>query len=175
MKEQQGFALWITGIPSSGKSSITRELAAKLKTRGVATAVLESDQMRRILTPEPTYAVEERDRFYETIARIGHLMTQQGISIIFDATAHKRLYRDRARKLISRFLEAYLLCPLELCMQRDSKGIYRSAEEGASASVPGLQVPYEPPLHPEITLDCRQAPAENAGALESFLRSRKYI
>jgi len=175
MKEEQGFAVWITGIPSSGKSSITRELVVKLKAQGIATAVFESDQMRRILTPAPSYSTDERDRFYGILARIGQVMTQQRINVIFDATANKRLYRDLARELIPRYIEAYLQCPLELCMQRDPKGIYRSAQEGQTAFVPGLQVPYEPPLHPEITLDCRQAPAMNADSLVSLLRFRKYI
>jgi adenylylsulfate kinase len=169
MNTHQGFAIWITGIPASGKSSITRELVKKLALRGVSAVVLESDEMRKILTPVPTYDQEERDIFYRSLALIGGLITRSGVPVIFDATANKRAYREYARTLIPRFVEVYVTCPLEICMKRDPKGIYGRALDGKTGTVPGIQATYEPPHHPEITLDGRNPPETSANAVVDIL------
>ena len=162
MSPTQGFAVWITGLPASGKSSITRELVKKLDARGVRVVVLESDEMRKILTPEPTYSEKEREYFYRALVLIGEMITRNGMNVIFDATANQRAYRDRARSLIQKFVEVYVDCPLEVCMKRDPKGIYRSAASGKAATVPGMQASYEPPLQPEVTLNCQDPPEVGA-------------
>jgi adenylylsulfate kinase len=175
MSAQPGFAIWMTGIPASGKTSITRELVKKLAADKVHAVVLESDEMRTILTPEPTYGPEERDRFYKTLALIGEMITRSGVNVVFDATAHKRAYRDYARALIPRFFEAYVHCPLEVSMKRDPKGIYQRAAAGKTAAVPGLQTPYEPPLHPEVVLDGQAPPEAGAEALFKKLQQVLYL
>jgi len=175
MSIQQGFALWMTGLPASGKSSITRELVKKLAIRGVSVVVLESDEMRTLLTPEPTYIPEERDAFYRSLTLIGELLTRNGVNVIFDATANKRTYREYARTLIPRFVEIFVLCPLDVCMQRDPKGIYRRAAAGTAGTVPGMQSPYEPPLNPDITLDGRKPPEAEADSVLDKLKYLLYI
>jgi adenylylsulfate kinase len=151
MNRGTGFAIWMTGLPASGKSTITRELLKQLAARNIHAVVLESDEMRKILTPEPTYSPEERDRFYRMMALTGDLLVRQNVNVIFDATANKREYRDQARALIPRFLEVYVRCPLEVCMKRDPKGIYSRAASGSASFVPGMQVSYESPLKPDVT------------------------
>ncbi|HLE42226.1 MAG TPA: adenylyl-sulfate kinase [Nitrospirota bacterium] len=175
MNIEQGFGIWITGLPSSGKSSVTGELVKKLMAGGAHVVVLESDEMRKILTPEPTYSPEERDRFYRTLALLGELLTRQGISVIFDATANKRAYRDHARTLLRKFIEVYVECPIEVCRKRDPKGIYAKAASGLATAVPGIQAAYEPPLRPELTIDGQASPADGAGAVVSKLKKLQYI
>lgn len=175
MNAQKGFAIWITGIPASGKSSIASELVKKLRNLGVAVIVLESDEMRTILTPVAAYSPQERDQFYLTLVSLGEMITRNGISVVFDATANKRHYRDHARSRIKRFAEAYVRCPLEVCIMRDPKGIYRRATAGETATVPGLQAPYEPPLNSEITLDGQDAPGSNADAILATLKKLNYV
>ena len=123
MSVQDGFAIWLTGIPAAGKSSITRELVKQFQARNVSVVVLESDEMRNILTPAPSYSDEERSRFYRALALTGALITRSGINVIFDATANKREYRDHARQAIRKFMEVYVHCPLDICVKRDPKGI----------------------------------------------------
>lgn len=142
--------MWITGLPGSGKSTVAAALAAELRARGVDVEVLESDALRRIFTPRPRYDEDERQLFYAQIAYVGALLARHGIAVIFDATANRRAYRDRARQQIPRFLEVYVDTPLEVCMQRDPKGIYRDAAQGGA--VPGLQAAYEPPLDPDLVI-----------------------
>jgi len=170
-RQEKGWAVWITGLPSSGKSTIARGLAEKLARMGIRVQVLESDELRRVLTPRPTYTEEERDWFYGVMAWIGWLLVKNGVNVIFDATANRRRYRERARELIGpdRFMEVYVKCPLEVCMERDRKGIYKLALEGRAKTVPGLQAPYEEPLNPDVVVDTStMAPEE---CVETVLRA----
>ena len=175
MNVRQGFALWLTGLPASGKSSITRELVAKLEALGIRAVVLESDEMRKILTPEPDYSAEERDAFYRSLALIGELLTRSSTNVIFDATANKRTYRDYARTHIPKFMEIYIQCPLDICMKRDPKGIYSRASAGGTTTVPGMQAPYEPPISPEVTLDCQSLPETGAALILDKLKQELFI
>ncbi len=175
MDTPQGFGIWITGLPSSGKSSVTRELVKKLRAQGVHSVVLESDEMRMILTPEPTYSTGERDWFYRTLALMGEMLTRSGVNVIFDATANKRAYRDHARSLIRQFIEVYVDCPIEICRKRDPKGIYARAASGRATTVPGVQASYEPPSRPELTVDGQAPPEAGAEAIISKLRKLQYI
>jgi len=175
MSTQNGFAVWITGIPASGKTSITRELMKKLEAQKVHTVVLESDEMRTILTPEPTYSPEERDWFYKALASIGAVIVRSGVNVIFDATANKRAYRDYARSRIPKFIEAYVQCPLEVSMKRDPKGLYKSAAAGETSYVPGIQTPYEAPRGPEVTLNGQALPEASADILFDTLKQLLYI
>lgn len=159
---QPGFAVWITGLPASGKSTVAIALVRELSARGVNVVVLESDVLRRVFTPRPRYDEEEREVFYGAMAYVGRLLTEHGVSVIFDATANRRRYRDRAREQIPRFIEVYIDCPLAVCMARDPKGIYRKAQEGAVATVPGIQAVYEPPEHPEVVVSGDKDPPEDA-------------
>src|ERR1700688_2344586 len=139
------FGIWITGLPASGKSTLTAALKEQLRGRGVDVAVLESDALRKTFTPNLRYDEEERDTFYQQLADVGALLTEQVVPVVFDATANRRAYRDRARKQIRHFLEIYVDCPLATCMARDPKGIYRQAQGSSTAKVPGVHTPYEPP------------------------------
>ncbi len=131
--------------------------------------------MRKILTPDATYSSDERDRFYRALVLIGGMITRNGINAIFDATGNRRAYRDHARSLIPKFVEVYVQCPLDVCMKRDPKGIYSRAAAGQAATVPGIQSPYEPPLHPEITLDGQDSPDRNADVVLEKLKRLLYI
>jgi adenylylsulfate kinase len=160
------FAVWLTGHSGSGKSAIARELLQRLHQRGVELSVLESDVMRTQLTPFPRYDEQERDFFYGFLAKVGVGLVEGGKAVIFDATANRRAYRDAARERISRFAEVYVDTPLEVCRARDPKGLYRQ----------GMQIPYEAPLAPELTLHGdRGTPAQSAERALGFLQGQGWI
>jgi len=98
-------------------------LKAQLADRGIDAAVLESDVLRQIFTLHPRYDEQEREAFYRQMVYIGTLLTRHGVPVIFDATANRRCYRDRAREEIPRVIEGYVDGPLEICVARDPKGI----------------------------------------------------
>jgi adenylylsulfate kinase len=145
-KKSKPFAVWLTGLPASGKSRVTAALVHRLKQDDVYVAVLESDALRKLFSLQPSYDEKDREQFYGSLAFIGKVLVDNDVSVIFDATANRRAYRDRARALIPRFFEVYVDTPLEVCMKRDPKGIYKSG----APNVPGLGARYEAPRHPDL-------------------------
>lgn len=160
-KKGEGFAVWLTGIPASGKSTIARALGNELKVLGRSVQILESDEVRKIVTPKRTYCDDERENFYDVFAYLGKLLVGNGVNVIFDATANRRKYRDKARSQIERFYEVYVKCPSEVCAKRDPKGLYQEAKSGKITTLPGIQTEYEPPENPQVTIfSDRESPNE---------------
>jgi adenylylsulfate kinase len=175
-KTKDAFAIWVTGLPASGKSTLVASLKAQLADQGVDVAVLESDALRHILTPHPLYDEAEREAFYGQMVYIGALLAQHGVPVIFDATGNRRTYRDQARQQIPRFLEVYVNCPLGTCMARDPKGIYRQGRQGTTQSVPGLQATYEPPKSPDVIIHSEsEVPEAAARSVIAKLVERRYL
>lgn len=180
--QMSGWAIWITGMPGSGKSTLARLAARRLLRQHIHVQVLSVEMVREVLTAQPQYTEEERRIVYGALVFVAKMLTRNGVNVIIDATANRRSYRDAARLGIRRFAEVYLDCPLEVCMRREKgrkrrfgapPGIYMKAEIGASKTVPGLGVPYEAPLSPELTLDtCNLKPGECAERIAEFISIR---
>ena len=175
-ENKQAFAVWITGLPASGKSTVTKALTAQLKEFGIDAAVLESDELRKILTPEPRYDDKERERFYGQMNYIGALLARHGVPVIFDATGNRRTWREEARRSIAHFIEVYVNAPIEVCMARDPKGIYHHGRGGQASTVPGLQADYEQPVNPDVVIDGdHEAPDSAAKRIISTLNERGWL
>ena len=173
---ETAFAVWLTGLPASGKSTVARALAAELGGKGIRAAVLESDAVRREIAPDAGYGEAEREAFYATLAYLARVLVLHGVPVIVDATANRRAYRDRARAAIPRFLEVHVRCPLAVCQARDPKGIYRRGTEGTAQNVPGMSAPYEPPPTPEVVVDGeRDDPAAAAREIVSVLERKGFL
>jgi adenylylsulfate kinase len=181
MTSQSGWCVWVTGLPGSGKSVVSQTLHKLLKQKSIHAQLLPSDALRKISTPKPTYSLEERDTVYATLIYIAKLLTQNNINVIIDATGNLRRYRQNARKQIPNFIEAYLECPLNVCIQRETKRgkthqapkqIYKRAQEGKAPTVPGIGQPYQLPLNPEITINTTKYKPEQAAqkVLEAILQ-----
>lgn len=176
------WAVWVTGLPGSGKTTITGAIVDVLKAKGVHVRVLNVDEVRKVLTPRPTYSEEERAFVYKAMAYMAKLLVEEGVSVIIDATGNLREYRDVVRGLISNFDEIYVSCPLDVAMRREAarkgggapKGIYEKGMTGQSVTVPGLNVPYEPPIRPLATLESDKLSPEEAGAIAANRILEKY-
>jgi adenylylsulfate kinase len=149
--------IWITGLPGSGKSTVAEALYAALHDDAV---ILRMDDLRKVVTPVPTYSDEERELLYRSLVYTAKKLHEAGHIVIIDATAHKRRWRTLARNVIYEYMEVYLKCPLDECRRREEsredshqapRSIYKKADEGWP--VPGVNVPYEEPARPELTID----------------------
>lgn len=148
-----GAVVWVTGLPSAGKSTLARRIQARLAARGLGAALLDGDEVRRCLVPGPGHLPAERDAFYETLARLAALLARQGLVALVAATAHRQAHRDRGRELAPRFLEVFVRTPAAECERRDAKGLYALFREGKAPLLPGPGVPYEAPAAPEVVAE----------------------
>ena len=172
MTQPPACGIWVTGLPASGKSTIVAALRPQLEALGLTVDVLESDEVRRLLTPQATYSSEERDLFHRALAFTGQRLVAHGVTVVFDATASRQAYRDWARAMIPRFIEVAVECPLALCMKRDRKGTYQKGLRGQSTTVPGLQSSYESPANPELRIDTTKlSPQEAAKQICDIVRA----
>lgn len=165
-----GIAVWITGLPGSGKSSI----ADALKEKHPEFIVLRMDEVRKIVTPEPTYSDTERDIVYRCLVLLATNLTEAGHNVIIDATGNLRKWRELARSFIQGFIEVYLKCDIAECRKREARrqdprgaprGIYEKGESGWP--VPGLSAPYEEPISPEIIIEAESTSVEDAANIIS--------
>ncbi len=170
-------ALWITGLPGSGKSTI----AEGIKENHPDFIILRMDELRKFVTPEPTYSDSEREMVYRCLVYTASILVRYGHDVIIDATGNMRRWRDLARSMIGRFGEIYLRCPIDTCIEREKvrletheapRDIYEKAKAGWP--VPGVTVPYEEPLNPEIIIDTdRLHPSESVRMIESLIERLK--
>ena len=174
--KNRGWAVWITGPPASGKTTVAEKLKERLGDEAVSVQILESDTLKRVLTPNPTYSAEEWETFHTSMAYIGVLLTQNGVNVIFDATANKRRWRRAARGLIDNFLQVRIRCPIEVCRERDQKGIYMKAEAGEEEYAWVVQEEYEEPWHIDVELDCvKDSPETSAEKIMEALKENDLI
>ncbi len=168
------WVIWITGLPGSGKSTIALAVKEKIPD----TVILRIDELRKIVTPEPTYSDEEREYVYRVLVFTAKTLYELGHNVIIDATGNRKSWRELARNLIPDFFEVYLKCSVELCIEREKTRIDTHAappkiyEKGKKGwPVPGINVPYEEPEKPEIIVDTeKETPAIAAGKILKILK-----
>ena len=148
----KGFTLWFTGLPCSGKSTVAERAEEALLERGLNVELLDGDVVRTNLSKGLGFNKEDRDTNIRRIGFVCHLLTRNGVVAIGAAISPYRAIRDENRKLIGRFVEVYVECPLEVCKQRDVKGMYAKAERGEIKEFTGISAPYEEPEKAEVVL-----------------------
>jgi adenylylsulfate kinase len=145
-----GVAVWITGLPASGKTTLGSALVRALRADGAVALLLDGDDLRRHVA----YGFDDagRERLYGLLAHVARLASEAGATVVVSATAHRRAWRDAARASIPRFFEVYLAADAATCAARDPKGLWRAAAEQRISALPGAGVAFEPPLAPELVL-----------------------
>jgi adenylylsulfate kinase len=146
-----GATVWTTGLSGSGKTTIARELARRLRERGVKVEILDGDVVRTNLSKGLGFSKEDRDTNIRRIGFVANLLSRNGVIAITAAISPYRAIRDEVRETTERFIEVYVNAPIEVCESRDVKGMYAKARAGEIKGFTGVDDPYEEPQHAEIT------------------------
>ena len=175
--ESRGFCLWFTGLSGSGKSTITTHLVKELRRRDSKLEVLDGDVVRENLSKGLGFSKEDRDTNIRRIAFVANLLSRNDVPVITAAISPYRDIRDEARQMMGdRFIEAYVKASVEVCEERDVKGLYAKARAGEIKEFTGVSDPYEPPENPELVIDTEsQSPEESAQQILTYLEERELI
>jgi adenylylsulfate kinase len=176
-ENDKGFCLWFTGLSGSGKTTITTLLVKEFRRRGSKLEVLDGDIVRENLSKGLGFSKEDRDTNIRRIAFVADLLSRNGVPVITAAISPYREIRDEARaKMNGRFIEIYTKAPLEVCEERDVKGLYAKARAGEIKEFTGISDPYEPPESPEILIETdKQSADESAQQILDHLEDRDLI
>ncbi len=175
-QETNGFTLWFTGLPCSGKSAVADRVAAALKERGLRVERLDGDIVRQDLTRDLGFSKKDRDENIRRVTFVAKLLSRNGVAVLTSFISPYREMRDRARGETTNFVEVYAKCPVEVCMQRDVKGMYQKAIRGDIKEFTGVSDPYEEPLRPEIVLETdKETLDESVGRVMTWLSEAGHI
>ena len=177
MADDKGFTLWFTGLSGAGKTTISEIVEKELRDRGSRVEVLDGDVVRENLSKGLGFSKEDRDTNIRRIAFVADLLSRNGVPVITAAISPYREIRDEARELMGdRFIEVFVKASVEICAERDVKGLYEKAFKGEIKEFTGVSDPYEPPLNPEIVLDTEHDSAEeDAAKIVTLLEERQLI
>ena len=157
-----GCVMWITGISSSGKSTIASLVDEKIRAMGLELENLDADEVRANLSPNLGFSEEALDENTKRLAWMAKMLSKHGVNVLVAAVSPRRRHRDRAREWCPNFLEVQLLCPLEVCRERDPKGLYARADRGEINDIAGLHRPYEEAENAEVVIRTHEMSAEEA-------------
>ena len=150
---KNGFCVWLTGLPCSGKTSIANALAPLLRERGWNVERLDGDEVRKGISSDLGFGRVARETHAGRVTFIAKLLARNGVVPIVALIAPYATSRAHARAEIGRFVEVYVSTPIDVCEQRDVKGLYKKARQGLIKEMTGVDDPYEVPEHPDIRLD----------------------
>jgi len=174
--EQQGFTVWFTGLARSGKSTVARAVADRLRERGLRVELLNSAKIRKELNRSLGFSREE---ITTNLKRLGYecvLLNRNGLTAVVTAVSPYRDVREALRGEIGRFVEVYCRAPMEVLLKRDTRGLFQAAQRGEIQHVAGINAPYEEPLKPEVLLDTdRETPEGCTNKVITTLEVLRFI
>jgi len=150
---REGFVVWLTGLPGSGKTTIARELEPELRKRGWPVEVLDGDEIRQNLSKGLGFSREDRETHLKRVTYVAKLLSRNGVAVIAAFISPYRNIREYARKETTNFVEVFVKCSIEACAKRDPKGLYKKASSGQIKDLTGPQDLYEEPLQPDLLVD----------------------
>jgi adenylyl-sulfate kinase len=173
----KGVTIWLTGLPSAGKTTLAHLVGKMIRERGVTgIEILDGDVIRLNLCKDLGYSQEDRMTNIRRIAFVSQLLTRNGVIVIVAAISPYRESRDNARQEIKDFVEVFVKCPIEVLIERDVKGLYKKALAGNLPHFTGVSDPYEEPLNPEIQIETnREAPDQSAAKILGVLEKLGYL
>ncbi|MFN6563900.1 MAG: adenylyl-sulfate kinase [Nostoc sp. ChiSLP01] len=176
MRKQRGVTIWLTGLSGAGKTTICQFLETELRRNGHKVEVLDGDVVRQNLNKGLTFSKEDRDENIRRIGFVAHLLTRNNVIVIVSAISPYRQIREEVKQRIVNFIEVYVNAPLEVCEQRDVKGLYKKARAGEIKNFTGVDDVYEIPIKPDV--ECKtneETVAQSAEKVLNKLEELNYI
>jgi sulfate adenylyltransferase len=176
--DRRGFCIWLTGLSCSGKSTTAEVLTARLLEQGRRATLLDGDVVRTHLSKGLGFSQEDRDTNVRRIGFVAAEIVKHGGAVICAAVSPFRASRNECRAMVGdeNFIEVFVDCPLEICEQRDKKGMYALARQGKIKEFTGIESPYEAPVNAEIELDTvNSSVIENVDLIMAYLSSRSFL
>jgi adenylylsulfate kinase len=171
-----GFVVWFTGLPSSGKSTVADAVAEELRKTREKVERLDGDTTRKIFWPELGFSKEDRDKNIERVISLSQLLVRNNVAVLTAFISPYWDIREKARREIGGFIEVYVKCPLGVCRQRDTRGMYRQAMEGTITNFTGISAPYEEPRNPDLVIETDiETVEESARKVLNKIRELGYI
>lgn len=173
---QGGCTLWFTGLPCSGKTTVAKLVQEELARRGIAVELLDGDEIRKHFSAGVGFTKEDRSLHLQRVSFLCHLLAKYGVVVLASFVSPYREHREYARQLVGseRFVEIYANAPVEVCIQRDVKGMYKKALAGELRQFTGVSDPYEEPLAPELVIHTAQeTPQDSAAKILAYLTTHR--
>jgi len=169
--------VWLTGLPSAGKTTVGRALAARLQAEGHLVEILDGDLVREHLTADLGFSRADREENVRRIGFVAHLLSRNGVIAVCSVISPYRQGRDQLRELHGgRFFEVHVAAPVEVCAGRDVKGLYAKQRAGTISGLTGVDDPYEAPLNPDLVLPTHsQTLSESVEMLIGALAARASV
>lgn len=166
----------MTGLSGAGKTTIAKILETELHARGIRFERLDGDVVRESLTKDLGFSKEDRDRNIERVTFVAKLLSRNNVGVVASFISPYREIRDMVRHETTNFIEVFVDAPLDVCEQRDVKGMYKKARAGEIPNFTGVSDPYEEPLNAEITVHTdRESPEESAARIIGYLEEKNFI
>src|SRR5436309_1455284 len=162
--DKEGVVLWLTGLSGAGKSTLAEAVVPRLRSAGRKIEILDGDSLRTHLSKGLGFSREDRDTHIARVAFVAHLLARNGVVVVVSAISPFRETREKARALIGDFVEIFVAPPLEECIRRDVKGLYKKALAGEIKQFTGISDPYEAPENPELSIDTSTLSVEDGVA-----------
>ena len=176
MNEERGFTLWFTGLSGSGKTTISEIVERELRERERPVEVLDGDIVRTNLSKGLSFSRDDRNINVLRIGFVANLLTRNGVGVVVSAISPYKEARDQVRRRIVDFVEVFVDAPLEVCAERDVKGLYKKAFSGEIEQFTGVSDPYEPPNAPDLVLKTdEESPEESASRVIEKLEFFGYL
>lgn len=170
MSDKKGLVIWCTGLPCSGKTTLSREIEKYFRSKGLPIQRLDGDVVRTTISKDLGFSKEDRDKNIERMSYIAQMLSDNGVNVVSAFVSPYQEMRDFTRSLCKKYIEVFVDCSVKKCKERDTKGMYAKAECGEITDFTGVQDPFEIPENPEVIVNTEKETIE-----ESLKKITDYI
>ena len=169
-RDKKGIVIWLTGLPCSGKTTLSKEIEKYFKDKKLPIQRLDGDVVRKTISNDLGFSKQDRNKNIERISYIAQMLSDNGVNVVSAFVSPYQEMRDFTRELCENYVEVYIDCSKEKCKERDVKGMYEKAENGEIKDFTGVQDPFEEPQNPEIIVN-----TEKETVKESVWKIIRYV